>query len=145
MPPNNGICCELHDLRGILQAPLPSHRILPSHSCWNRGHQVRRRRYSKTVLVNRQTRVAKEGRLNVHVTSDPSTNANVNPAKETSNGEEENCYAVEKVFKHESRPTETYYTVHWYGYESRSTRSSSPSTSLIIFGRRTVKYYESKG
>lgn len=69
------------------------------------------------VLINRLAKVAKKGMSKVDVAPKSGTKVELKPAKEESTEKERNSYAVEKILGHENQPTETYYTVRWYGYE----------------------------
>lgn len=73
-----------------------------------------------TVSINRQTRVAKEGRSNVDAMSVSRPSTDRNPVNNTTNEEEKkNSYTVEKIAGHQNRPMYTYYTVRWNGYGSQ--------------------------
>lgn len=78
------------------------------------------------------------------VTSDLRTSADINTAKETEIEENKKFYTVRKVVRHENGLKGSDYTICGYGYGSRTTPSSPPSTVPIITRSHTAEEYETR-
>lgn len=72
--------------------------------------KINQDRIRDSVSINRLTRVAKEERPNVYVTSYSRTNTDSSPVKEPSIKNKKNACATKNIVGHEERPTRTYYT-----------------------------------
>lgn len=100
-PPTVGIRSESQGIRGILQGfprPTGPYRAI---SVGPKYIQFNQDGIPNTVSINRLIRVAKDVRPNVDAPSASIMNMDPNPAKEASNGEEQNPYAVKKVVGYE--------------------------------------------
>lgn len=93
-------------------------KLLPSHT---RPYQVisvepgqpkvKQNGIENTVSISLLTKVGKEGRPKMDVTSDSKSNTNTNHAPKSSIGEDNNSYIKIRVVAQDTRPTETFCTV----------------------------------